>query len=127
MDSEWAKGPDQRHIDVHCSRSRVHAVELGVSNAVGKGLAKTRREIVERRHHDDQRHRGDALVKDRGVACVKHGRNRGLRGFHKGRRTPWNAIGDSDFGLSSWVRMWSDSNAAKAIASGRGLGQDQTK
>ena len=80
----------------------------------------TREEIDKRRHDGDQRHSGETLVQNTSGAlimaeaeyyAVVTGAAEGL-----GMQSKM-----ADLGVTTHVRVWTDSNAAKAIASRRGL------
>ena len=107
----WAMRPwknDETKVDVH-----------------GLGLgARPREEVNEWWHDDVQRHSGDTLVENTSETCAEHGGSCSV---------VTRAVGDlgmqsmmADCGLSGQVRVWTDSNAAKATASRRGVGKTQT-
>ena len=104
-------------------RSWRHDDKVNVDVHVDSNWASgTREEIDKRRHDDDQQHSGEALVQNASDAYVEHGRSRASRSRHGCSRGIWNAVNDGRFGRDH-PRAWTHSNAAKAIASRRGLGK----
>ena len=92
--------------------------------ARGLGLGtRARKEVDEWRHDDGQRHSGETLVENTGVTRAEHGRSQILCCRHGSDRRLRNATDDDTLGLSVRVRVWTNSNAAKAIAARRGLGK----
>ena len=61
----------------------------------------TREEIDKRRHDDDQRHSGEALVQNVSDACAQHGGSRVLRSRHWCSGGAWNAVDDGRLGHPS--------------------------
>ena len=83
-----------------------------------------REEVDEWRNDDDQRHGRETLVQNASDACVEHGKSREYYAVVTGAAEGLGMQSImADLGVATQVRVWTDSNAAKAIASRRGLGK----
>ena len=107
----------------HGNTTKKGTWNLHVDSDWAKG---TREEVDEWGHNGDQRHSGEAVVESASVARIEHGRSRVLRGHHRGNRGSRECCHMiKDMGLSAQFRVSTHSNAAKTIASSRGLGKNR--